>query len=92
MGFSLELKKSNSNELVIPESLEQGWKHRNHIKELVEPSQLCAPKTKPKFITNGHKNDEIESIQKPRGHKEDGASFPNQIQYKVSTIHEQNLL
>ena len=44
---------------------------------------------KPKSITNGHKNDEIGLIQKPRGHKEDGASFPNQIQYKVSQIHNQ---
>ena len=64
----------------------------NHIKELVEPSQSCAPKTKLRFITNGHKNDEIESIQKPRGHEEDRASFPNQIPYKVSTIHGQNQL
>ena len=26
-------------------------------------------------------------IQKTRGHKEDGVSFPNQIQYKLSQIH-----
>ena len=31
-------------------------------------------------------------IQKPRGHKEDGASFPNQIQYKVSQIHNKSTL
>ena len=54
----------------------------------MEPSQSCAPKTKLKSITNGHKNDEIESIQKPRGHEEDRASFPNQITHKVSTIHQ----
>ena len=58
----------------------------------MEPSQSCAPKTKPKSITNGHKNDEIGSIQKPRGHKEDGASFPNQIQYKVSQFHNKSTL
>ena len=29
-------------------------------------------------------------IQKPRGHKEDGASFPNQIRYKVSQIHNKS--
>ena len=28
-------------------------------------------------------------IQKPRGHEEDGASFRNQIQHKVSQIHGQ---
>ena len=33
------------------------------------------------------KNEKIESIQKPRGHEEDRASFPNQIQHKVSQIH-----
>ena len=35
-------------------------------------------------------NQGIESNQKPRGHEEDRASFPNQIPYKVSTIHGQN--
>ena len=28
--------------------------------------------------------------QNPEGHKEDRASFPNQIQYKVSKIHSPN--
>jgi len=28
--------------------------------------------------------------QNPGGHKEDRASFPNQIQYKVSKIHSPN--
>ena len=28
--------------------------------------------------------------QNPEGHKEDRASFPNQIQYKVSKIHPLN--
>ena len=37
-------------------------------------------------------NQGIESNQKPRGHEEDRASFPNQIPYKVSTIHGQNQL
>ena len=68
-----------------------GLEAGNHSKELVASSQSCAPKTKPKSITNGHKNDEIESIQKPRGHEEDRASFPNQIPHKVSTIHQLNL-
>ena len=36
-----------------------------------------------------HERDGIGLIQKPRGHKEDGASFPNHIQYKVSQIHGQ---
>ena len=47
---------------------------------------------KSKSITNGHKNEGIESNQKPRGHEEDRASFPNQIPHKVSTIHGQNQL
>ena len=34
-------------------------------------------------------NQGIESNQKPRGHEKDRASFPNQIPYKVSTIHGQ---
>ena len=33
-----------------------------------------------------------QQIQKPWGHEEDRASFPNQIPYKVSTIHGQNQL
>jgi len=37
-------------------------------------------------------NEGIESNKKPRGHEEDRASFPNQIPYKVSTIHGQNQL
>ena len=45
---------------------------------------------KPKSITKGNKNDGIGLIQKPRGHEEDRASFPNQIQYKVSKIHSPN--
>ena len=32
-----------------------------------------------------------QEIEKPRGHKEDGASFPKRIQYMVSRIHFQNL-
>ena len=39
-----------------------------------------------------HKRDIIGLIQKPRGHKEDGASFLNQIQYKVSQIHNKSTL
>ena len=34
-----------------------------------------------------HERNMIGLILKPRGHKEDGASFPNQIQQKVSQIH-----
>ena len=49
-------------------------------------------KIKTKIHHKKHKRDGIGLIQKPRGHKEDGASFPNQIQYKVSQIHNQNLL
>ena len=37
-------------------------------------------------------NQGIESNQKPRGHEEDRASFPNQIPYKVSIIHVQKQL
>ena len=39
-----------------------------------------------------HKRDGIGLIQKPRGHKEDGASFPNQIQYKVSQFHNKSTI
>ena len=37
-------------------------------------------------------NQGIESNQKPRGHEEDRTSFPNQIPYKVLTIHGQKQL
>ena len=47
-------------------------------------------KTKMKIHHKKHKRDGIGLIQKPRGHKEDRASFPNQIQYKLSQIHGQN--
>ena len=46
-------------------------------------------KTKMKIHHKKHKRDGIGLIQKPRGHKEDRASFPNQIQYKLSQIHGQ---
>ena len=46
-------------------------------------------KTKTKIHHKKHKRDGIGLIQKPRGHKEDRASFPNQIQYKLSQIHGQ---
>ena len=49
-------------------------------------------KIKTKIHHKKHKKDGIGLIQKPRGHKEDGASFPNRIQYKVSQIHNQILL
>ena len=41
--------------------------------------------------TREHKVLNRHEIEKPRGHKEDGASFPNQFTYKVSRIHLQNL-
>ena len=44
---------------------------------------------KRKSITKEHRRDGIGLIQKPRGHEEDRASFPNQIQYKLSQIHGQ---
>ena len=37
--------------------------------------------------TREHKVLNRHEIEKPRGHKEDGASFPNRIQYIVSRIH-----
>ena len=37
--------------------------------------------------TREHKVLNRHEIEKPRGHKEDGASFPNRIQYIVSIIH-----
>ena len=49
-------------------------------------------KIKTKIHHKKHERDEIGLILKPRGHKEDGASFPNQIQYKVSQIYNQILL
>ena len=41
--------------------------------------------------TREHKVLSRHEIEKPRGHKEDGASFPKQIQYMVSRILLQNL-
>ena len=41
--------------------------------------------------TREHKVLKRHEIEKPRGHKEDGASFPKRIQYMVSRIHIQNL-
>ena len=41
--------------------------------------------------TREHKVLNRHKIEKPKGHKEDGASFPKQIQYMVSRIHLQNL-
>ena len=41
--------------------------------------------------TREHKILNRHEIEKPRGHKEDGASFPKRIQYMVSRIHLQNL-
>ena len=41
--------------------------------------------------TREHKVLNRHEIEKPRGHKEDGASFPKRIQYMVSRIHIQNL-
>ena len=49
-------------------------------------SIMCI-KNETKIITKEHKWDGIGLIQKPRGHEEDRASFPNQIQHKVSQIH-----
>ena len=46
-------------------------------------------KIKTKIHHKKHERDRIGLIQKPIGHKEDGASFPNHIQYKVSQIHGQ---
>ena len=54
-------------------------------------SIMCI-KNETKIHYKKHKRDGIGLILKPRWHKEDGASFPNQIQYKVSQIHNQNLL
>jgi len=41
--------------------------------------------------TREHKVLNKHKIEKPKGHKEDGASFPKRIQYMVSRIHLQNL-
>ena len=41
--------------------------------------------------TREHKVLNRHKIEKPKGHKEDGASFPKRIQYMVSRIHLQNL-
>ena len=41
--------------------------------------------------TREHKVLNRHKIEKPKGHKEDGASFPKRIQYMVSRIHIQNL-
>jgi len=52
--------------------------------------QSHAQRTKrgePKLISWRPQSMKLMQIQKPRGHKEVRASFPDQFQYKVSKIH-----
>ena len=65
-----------------------------HHKELGKPPKSRAPKlVKPKTkVITREENDPLNLTQdqNPGGHKEDRASFPNQIQHKVSIIHGSN--
>jgi len=65
-----------------------------HHKELGKPPKSRAPKlVKPKTkVITQEENDPLNLTQdrNPGGHKEDRASFPNQIQHKVSIIHGSN--
>ena len=90
-GFSQKCKNVNSRELVNPSDLALIKVVWIHHKELGKPPKSRAPKlVKPKTkVITREENDPLYLTQdrNPGGHKEDRASFPNQIQYKVSKIH-----
>ena len=93
-GFSQERKNVNSRELVNPSDLALIKAVWIHHKELGKPPKSRAPKlVKPKTkVITREENDPLNLTQdrNPGGHKEDRASFPNQIQHKVSIIHGSN--
>ena len=62
------------------------------LQRALQTVTIKCTKIKTKIHHKKHERDGIGLILKPRWHKEDGASFTNQIQYKVSQIHNQNLL
>ena len=93
-GFSQKRKNVNSRELVNPSDLALIKAVWIHHKELGKPPKSRAPKlVKPKTkVTTREENDPLNLTQdrNPGGYKEDRASFPNQIQHKVSIIHGSN--
>ena len=91
LGFSQTLKNFNSDELVIPESFAK-LEARESLQRTLRNVAIKCIKIETKIHHKKHKMDRIGLIQKLRGHKKDGASFPNQIQYKVSQIHGQIIL
>jgi len=93
-GFSQKRKNVNSRELVNHSDLvliKAVWIHH---KELGKPPKSRAPKlVKPKTkVITREENEPLNLTQdrNPGGHKEDRASFPNQIQHKVSIRHGSN--
>ena len=93
-GFSKKNNNINSRELVNPSDLALIKAVWIHHKELGKPPKSRAPKlVKPKTkVITREENDPLNLTQdrNPGGHKEDRASFPNQIQHKVSIIHGSN--
>ena len=93
-GFSQKHKNVNSRELVNPSDLALIKAVWIHHKELGKPPKSRAPKlVKPKTkVITREENDPLNLTQdRNHGwHKEDRASFPNQIQHKVSIIHGSN--
>ena len=93
-GFSQKRKNINSRELVNPSDLALIKAVWIHHKELGKPPKSRAPKlVKPKTkVITREENDPLNLTQdrNPGGHNEDRASFPNQIQHKVSIIHGSN--
>ena len=65
------------------------YARESHLRTRSLLSIKCA-KNKIENPLHKAQNQGIESNLKPRGHEEDRVSFPNQIPYKVSTIHGQN--
>ena len=89
-----KLKNVNPKELVNPSDLALIKAVWIHHKELGKPPKSRAPKlVKPKTkVITREENDPLNLTQdrNPGGHKENRASFPNQIQHKVSIIHGSN--
>ena len=94
LGFSQKRKNINSRELMNPSDLALIKSVWIHHKELGKPPKSHAPKlVKPKMkVITREENNPLNLTQdrNPEGYKEDRASFPNQIQHKVSIIHGSN--
>ena len=92
LGFSQELKKSKFKRARDSRGFGTGLEARESQQRARRNLAIVSTKNETKIHHKRAQNEGIESIQKPRRHEEDRASFPNQIPHKVSTIHGQNQL